>query len=144
MIRVLYLMAIVPQPVCRYAGYMLKRRGAKIAEISRESKDLEPAIFWKKYVCRRKPVVIRGGIPDAAFKAPQLWTDDYLIKRAVSSPIPAPARTDPIAPGVFSALLRFSPVPEHTRRERFSALHGRCAAEMIPRRHPVPAKPQSC
>ena len=53
------------------------------------SRDLEPESFWAKYISKRRPVVIHGGIPDLECKAPALWTDSYLKKHAVSRGSPA-------------------------------------------------------
>jgi len=65
----------------RYTGTRLGPR-PRVEEVASTSRDLEPESFWAKYISKRRPVVIHGGIPDLECKAPALWTDSYLKKHA--------------------------------------------------------------
>eukprot|EP00197_Chlamydomonas_leiostraca_P009119 CAMPEP_0202874288 /NCGR_PEP_ID=MMETSP1391-20130828/25133_1 /ASSEMBLY_ACC=CAM_ASM_000867 /TAXON_ID=1034604 /ORGANISM="Chlamydomonas leiostraca, Strain SAG 11-49" /LENGTH=69 /DNA_ID=CAMNT_0049555697 /DNA_START=37 /DNA_END=243 /DNA_ORIENTATION=+ len=58
-----------------YAGYK-PGPGAKIEVV--QAHDVEPKEFWAKFIAARKPVLIKGHIPDASWKASAKWDDQYL------------------------------------------------------------------
>eukprot|EP00959_Pyramimonas_sp_CCMP1952_P192405 4023247-Pyramimonas_sp.AAC.1 len=67
------------QPTQRYEGYVIAPGGA----VDNVRVDhLSPEDFWTRYICERRPVLIRGHLRDETWQASIKWTDEYLTKHA--------------------------------------------------------------
>lgn len=63
-----------------YAGFRVPHDGFQLERV--RVGDVTPESFFARFVATRTPVVLEGGLPDAAFTAPAKWTNAYLAATA--------------------------------------------------------------
>jgi len=69
------------QAACEaYAGWVPAPGDETVERV--EAHSLSPLAFFERFVARRRPVLLVGGLYDASYAAPCLWTDSYLRQRA--------------------------------------------------------------
>ncbi|TYZ63809.1 hypothetical protein PybrP1_007341 [[Pythium] brassicae (nom. inval.)] len=63
-----------------YAGFRVPHDGFQLERV--RVGDVTPESFFARFVATRTPVVLEGVIPDAAFTAPDKWSNAYLAETA--------------------------------------------------------------
>ncbi|KAI9031480.1 cupin-like domain-containing protein [Hyaloraphidium curvatum] len=63
-----------------YSGFAVPSKDYALERVDLDS--LTPELFFRDYVAKRKPVVLRGFLKDADFTAPSKWTNEYLAEKA--------------------------------------------------------------
>ncbi|GAX76316.1 hypothetical protein CEUSTIGMA_g3762.t1 [Chlamydomonas eustigma] len=74
-----------------YSGY--KCSGGSIDVV--EAHELDAYTFWHRYISQRKPVLIKGHLSDASWKATAKWTDSYLLSEAGHCNVKVEKRNSP-------------------------------------------------
>ena len=112
---------VAPPPPCEappvaneYAGWR-PCAGASLQRVACAS--LSPRAFFERYVATRTPVILTGGLGDAAWRAPAAWTDEHLRAAAGAARVRVETRAHAGAPfGAGShARMRFDAFLEQLR-----------------------------
>lgn len=69
-----------PEAMNEYAGFVVPTDDFQIERVN--VRDVTPQSFFERFVATRTPVVLEGIIQDAAFTAPDKWTNEYLKQLA--------------------------------------------------------------